>query len=386
MPLQDYGLREQPFNESGEPLTFVNSRTQQDAFRFLEDSLSDERGVAHIYGPELSGKTTLVRRFGEEHRNRMSVAYVNGEGLYASQLLNKVLELYGYNVALNSTEELLNMLQVFVVQQTQTMHAPLLIVDNIHRMFPGALNALCRLAEMTARHRYALRIILVSQGDCRRILSSPSMTPVSNRLTGSFELLPLSAKDASRYLYAKLKAAGANQPDDIFSVTICDRLFDLAGGLPGRLDKLAADSIENGETKDDAPRFIVTCDNRTLMDVDMVATRVLIGRSDFSDILLTDRFISSQHALIMWEDDAVILVDLNSSNGTFVNSRRIKTQILRNNDVIQLGDHRIKMIYPKAGVLTDFEDVDLADTAKMKNIADARRVKAMTAVKLRAVR
>ena len=386
MPLQDFGLRERPFNESGEPLTFVNSRSQQDAFRFLENSLTDERGIAHIYGPEMSGKTTLVRRFGEEHRNRMSVAYINGEGLYASQLLSKVLELYGYEVALSSTDELLNMLQVFVVQQTQTTQPPLLIVDNMHRMFPGALNALCRLADMTARNRYALRIVLVSQGDCRRILNSPSMTAVSNRLSGSFELLPLSAKDASRYLYAKLKAAGASQPDDIFSVTICDRLFELAGGLPGRLDKLAADYIENGETEEDAPRFIVTCDNRTLMDVNMVATRVLIGRSDFSDILLTDRFISSQHALIMWEDDAVILVDLNSSNGTYVNSRRIKTQILRNNDVIQLGDHRIKMIYPKAGVRTDFEDVDLADTAKMKNIADARRVKAMSAVTLRAVR
>lgn len=386
MSLEKYGLRERPFNESGEPLTFVNSQSQQNAFRFLENSLTDKRGIAHLYGPEMSGKTTLVRRFGEEHRNRMSVAYVNGEGLYASQLLNKVLELYGYDVALSSTDELLNMLQVFVVQQTQTMQPPLLIVDNMHRMFPGALNALCRLAEMTARNRYALRIILVSQGDCRRILNSPSMSAVAKRLAGSFELLPLTAKDASRYLYAKLKAAGSSQPDDVFSVTICDRLFDLAGGLPGRLDKLAADFIENGQTEDEAPRFIVTCDNRTLMDVNMVATRVLIGRSDFSDILLTDRFISSQHALIMWEDDAVILVDLNSSNGTYVNSRRIKTQVLRNNDVIQLGDHRIKMIYPRAGVRTDFEDVDLADTAKMKNIADARRVKAMTAVKLRVVR
>lgn len=386
MPLEDYGLRERPFNESGEPLTFVNSRSQQDAFQFLEKSINDERGIAHIYGPELSGKTTLVRRFGEEHRNRMSVAYVNGEGLYASQLLNKVLELYGYDVALSSTDELLNMLQVFVVQQTRTMQAPLLIVDNVHRMFPGALSALCRLAMMTARSRYALRIVLVSQGDCRRVLNSPNMAPVANRLTGSFELLPLSAKDASRYLYAKLKAAGASQPDDIFSVTICDRLFELAGGLPGRLDKVAADYIDNGETDDEAPRFIVTCDNRTLMDVNMVATRVLIGRSEFSDILITDRFISAQHALLMWEDDAVILVDLNSSNGTFVNSRRIKTQVLRNNDVIQLGDHRIKMIYPKAGVRTDFEDADLADTAKMKNIADARRVKALRAVSLRAVR
>lgn len=386
MPLDDFGLRERPFNEHGEPLTFVNSRTQQDAFRFLENALADERGVAHIYGPELAGKTTLVRRFGKEHQNRMSVAYVNGEGLYASQLLGKVLELYGYDVALTSTDELLNMLQVFVVQQTRTMQPPLLVVDNMHRMFPGALSALCKLAEMTARNRYALRIVLVSQGDCRRILNSPSMAPVANRLIGSFELLPLSAADATRYLYAKLKAAGATQPDDIFSVTICDRLFELAGGLPGRLDKVAANYIDSGESGDEAPRFIVTIDGRTLMDVNMVATRVLIGRSDFSDILLTDRFISAQHALIMWEDDAVILVDLNSSNGTFVNSRRIKTQVLRDSDVIQLGDHRIKMIYPRAGVRTDFDDADLADTAKMKNIADARRVKALRAVSLRAVR
>ena len=117
-----------------------------------------------------------------------------------------------------------------------------------------------------------------------------------------------------------------------------------------------------------------------------MANRVLIGRSDLSDILVDDRFVSKQHALLIWNDDAVVLIDLNSSNGTFVNSRRIKSRVLRHNDVISLGDHRIKMDFARAGVRTDFDDADLADTATMRNIADVRKSRSVRHLPLKAVR
>jgi len=77
--------------------------------------------------------------------------------------------------------------------------------------------------------------------------------------------------------------------------------------------------------------------------------------------------------LLIRDKNAVVLVDLKSRNGTFVNSRRVQSKVLLHNDIVSLGDHRLKMIYAEGHSMIEIEDPDLADTAKMRNIADARR-------------
>ena len=387
MPADTLGLRQQPFGNSVLPGTLIGIRPQQDGLRFLRQVFDDDRAAAWVHGPKDAGKTSLARRLLQDTRHRMAVALVDGEGLYASQLLSTILEQYGYDVSLGSSDELLNMLGVFLVQQTRSHTPPLLILDNVHRMYPGALNALCRIASLRVRDRYAVRLVLLSEGDCEHIIGSPSMTPVADRLCGHVELRAMTCRESTDYLYEKLKRAGAARPDDIFPTDVCDELHAAAHGLPGVLDRIAAavidqsnalpvrlDRVEHPELvsiSNEAPRFIVTKSGRTLQDVQLVAGRVLIGRSALADIIVDDQFVSKQHALLVWNDDAVVLIDLNSSNGTYVNSQRIKTRVLRDNDVISLGDHRIKMLFARAGMRTDLADVELADTATMRNIAQA---------------
>lgn len=401
MPAENFGLQRQPFEESGHPQIFVNTRSLQNGLRFLRDMLDDERGAAWVHGPAGSGKTTLAKRFLQQSQDEMAVALVDGEGLYASELLSCILDQFGYEVALSSSDELLNMLTVFLMQQTRARRPPLLIVDNVHRMYPGALNALCRLGTIIANGRFALRIAMLSEQDCGQLESVPNMEPVAERLTGELELETFDSRGTALYLYAKLRAAGAQQPDDIFPTDICDALHAVSGGLPGRLDSIAAavigqseglpirlDRVDHPEllvNRSDAPRFIVTHAGETLLDVQLVESRVLVGRSGISDILIEDRFVSKQHALIVWNDTSVILIDLNSTNGTFVNSRRIKTRVLHNDDIISMGDHRMKLIYPAAGLRTDFDDFDVADTATMQNIASARKKRTVRNLPVRQV-
>ena len=402
MPAESFGLRYQPFNSPVSNTTVLKTRPHQDGIALLRRMLADEHGIAHVHGPAACGKTSLAVSLLQETQHEMAVALIDGKGLYASQLLSSILEQFGYDIALNSTDELLNMLTVFLVQQTRSRRPPLLIIDNMHRMYPGALNALCKLADIRVRDRYALRLALLSEGDCKHILGSPSMKQVADRLMGDIELRPFSRKESALYLYEKLRLGGGVQPDDIFPTDICDALHDAAGGLPGKLDGIAAavleqshglpirlDRVEHPDlpiASDETPRLIVTRSAKTIQDVQLVGTRVLIGRSELSDILIDDQFVSKQHALLIWNDESVVLIDLNSSNGTYVNSRRIKTRVLRHNDVISLGDHRIKLDFARAGSRTDFDDAELADTAKMKNIADARRARSVRQLPLKAVR
>ena len=370
--------------------TFVRYQAQQEALNFLGDILKDERGVALLHGPSASGKSVIANQFVQQVQSRLAIAAVDGSRLNTDELLSRILEQFGYNLALNSTDEMMNMLNVFAVQQTRTHEPPVLILENINEMFPSALGALCKLATATAGSRYAMRIILVSNRDMSRIIDAPSMASISRRVIGNFELGPMRSNEAMRYLYAKLRSGGVERPDDLMPVDVCEKIHAMSGGWPGDMDTMALSIIEqassypirvedildpNEPVADDVPRIIVTSMGKTLQEVQLTEKRALIGRSDLSDVVIKDQFVSNQHALLIRDRNAVVLVDLKSRNGTYVNSRRVQSKVLLHNDIISLGDHRMKMVYAPGHSSIVIDDPELADTAKMKNIADARRAR-----------
>lgn len=66
-----------------------------------------------------------------------------------------------------------------------------------------------------------------------------------------------------------------------------------------------------------------------------------IGRALDNEIVVNDTTVSRRHAQLLVEDDGTVqLIDLNSSNGTFVNGHRVHGQAkLERNDIVKVGDH-----------------------------------------------
>jgi pSer/pThr/pTyr-binding forkhead associated (FHA) protein len=67
-------------------------------------------------------------------------------------------------------------------------------------------------------------------------------------------------------------------------------------------------------------------------------------------------------------------MDLNSTNGTFVNSRRISNLMLKNDDIVMVGNHRIKFVDPTATERTPLDDAGFSETMVMKNLEDIRQL------------
>ena len=68
------------------------------------------------------------------------------------------------------------------------------------------------------------------------------------------------------------------------------------------------------------------------------------------------------------------MMDLNSSNGTFVNSRRVSNHVLIDNDVVTVGNHRIKFCDPHAKSRDAITGTEFTDTAIMKTLDDMRNL------------
>ena len=69
---------------------------------------------------------------------------------------------------------------------------------------------------------------------------------------------------------------------------------------------------------------------------------MMIGRSEDSDICLDSRFVSRHHALILLTAQGISIEDLNSANGTIVNSDTTTHCDLRAGDIVYLGDFQLR--------------------------------------------
>lgn len=73
--------------------------------------------------------------------------------------------------------------------------------------------------------------------------------------------------------------------------------------------------------------------------VDNPITRV--GRHPDSDIFLDDVTVSRRHAEVRHEADAILIVDVGSLNGTYLNRARIESSNLRSGDEVQIGKFKL---------------------------------------------
>ena len=64
---------------------------------------------------------------------------------------------------------------------------------------------------------------------------------------------------------------------------------------------------------------------------------MMIGRSEQCDLIIQDPYVSYRHCRIYQENDCWLLIDQQSTNGTYINGRRIKEHTLSSGDVVVIG-------------------------------------------------
>ena len=379
MPAHGSSLGSKAFGEHADTGLIVAYQSHQDALRFLSSALGQANGVALLQGPTGSGKTTIVNeQLGWSSRDA-AVALLDGAHLTPRQLVNGMLSQFGVNTTSQQDEQLLQQLNNFVVGETRGARAPVLIVDNTDRATPSALRMLNWLAALDVRGDYALRIVLTGKGRLSALLRNDSMRSLARRHPATYSLNPMSAHEAMIYLRTRLIAAGGERSEKVFPIDVCDNLRELSRGWPGPLNERAMEVMDRMTELRSArkvPRVIVTRDGETVADYELSERQYVIGRTELADIVVEDNYVSKMHAMLKVYSNAVVLLDLNSTNGTTVNSAVVQKTILRNNDIISLGRYRLKLENAPAISAKMDERIRASDTLTMQKLDDLRRLRA----------
>jgi pSer/pThr/pTyr-binding forkhead associated (FHA) protein len=92
------------------------------------------------------------------------------------------------------------------------------------------------------------------------------------------------------------------------------------------------------------PKMIVSIDGVVIKEVQLTKDRTTMGRRPYNDIVIDNLAVSGEHAVIQLMGNDVYIEDLNSTNGTYLNGKAIKKQLLQNNDTLEVGKYKIRFV------------------------------------------
>src|SRR6476661_2571265 len=101
------------------------------------------------------------------------------------------------------------------------------------------------------------------------------------------------------------------------------------------------------------PKMIVSIDGVVIKEVQLTKDRTTLGRRPYNDIVIDNLAVSGEHAILQMTGNEVHLEDLGSTNGTYINGKAVKKQLLQNNDTVEIGKYKIKYINEAAAATFD---------------------------------
>ncbi|NRT56830.1 FHA domain-containing protein [Sphaerotilus uruguayifluvii] len=92
------------------------------------------------------------------------------------------------------------------------------------------------------------------------------------------------------------------------------------------------------------PKLVVSLDGVVIKEVQLTKDKTTLGRRPYNDIVIDNLAVSGEHAVLQMVGHDVYIEDQNSTNGTYINGRAVKKQLLQHNDTIEIGKYKIKYL------------------------------------------
>lgn len=372
-----FGLKRNPFDACKDDGSFFPSDQHLRALEFMGHSLWTRARLGVITAQHGCGKSLLISRFIRDLDERVIVAAISRESITARDFLLEMLTQFGIALGTDDKTDRRRVAERFLLHQAATGRLCLLIVENAQNMHPSVLEELRGLAAVQHEGGRVLKILLLGQAGLAHVLESPRMADLISGAAPRFTLDALSDDQTAAYVAHRLRAAGARDPDALMPYSLMPQIYACTRGVPGQINRLCERALAIAATDEatavppaaleraigelglrdralppilqpsmdvPAPRpetkLVLSVQGCPDRDVMLTAARVLIGRGDEADVRIDSVFVSRYHALILRDGKQDILLDLGSTNGLLVNSRRIVRRALRDRDLIQIGSTR----------------------------------------------
>lgn len=376
------GLNEPPFAELTSEAFFFPSEQHLRAMDFMRRVLCSRVSAGVVTGEQGCGKSLLARSFLSTLDDRFMVAHVQRHDLSPREFLLEILRQFGVPLEKDDRTDRRLLLNRYLMHHAGSGRICLLIVENAQSMHPAVLEELRQVAAIEAEGHRLIKLLLLGRPMLNNVVDSPRMRDLVMAGVPRANIASLTEDQVAAYVVHRLYAAGARDPDRLIPHPLMPAIHVLSRGIPACINQLcartltltategldaatpgcllaAAEQLELGSAvitplteeqavpvESDQAMLLISTPEGGDGVVTLKSPRILLGRGELADISLESAFVSRYHALIVREPGKDILIDLGSTNGVLVNSKRVVRRTLRHRDLIQIGPARVTYLNP----------------------------------------
>lgn len=249
-----YQLEEKPFSLSPNPRYLYLSEGHQDAYNLVRYGILENEAFTVVIGDVGTGKTTLCRAVMESLGPNVLTALILNPFLSDEDLLKVILRRYGVLSESSATaagsrtiskNDLVSVLHRTLLNFHKLNARPILIVDEAQNLPPKTLEQIRLLSNLETSSSKLLQIILVGQPELDRLLQTPQLRQLDQRISIRFYLKALSPEDVQPYIYHRLAVAGCRR-QMVFTRRALKLIYKHSRGIPRLINLICERCLMGG--------------------------------------------------------------------------------------------------------------------------------------------
>jgi len=243
-----YGLIEKPFSKTPDPRFLYMSSGHREALARLEYAV-EESELALLTGDIGCGKTTLSRALMDRVGDRYHFLFVFNPRLTSDELLRVIAAGLQVDHPSLQKDQLLSEITTALYRLHNEGRIPVVVIDEA-QMIPDRelFDEIRLLTNFQLDDKNLVSVILMGQPELRGMLASPVYEPFRQRISLNYHLAPLGLEETLEYLDFRVMAAGGEP--GLFSPDAVQRIFELSGGVPRRINAVATNALLIGFGRD----------------------------------------------------------------------------------------------------------------------------------------
>ena len=249
-----------------DPSCLFMTESHREALSGLMYAVYARKGFVVLTGDAGTGKTTLLRALMRSSKSARFGLILNPT-LNLRDFLELVLLDFGIEDVPDSKAQRIMKLQEFLVKLHESDNAPVLIIDEAHKLSPEILEEIRLLTNFETADKKLLQIVLAGQTELKAVLNREDLRQLKQRIEIRLEVKPLSISDVGMYMRHRWDRAGGSS-ELPFTTEAVSAIAAASHGIPRLVNSICDNALLTafGEGKSVITREHV---RQVLVDLDL---------------------------------------------------------------------------------------------------------------------
>ena len=343
-------------------------------------AFDETRPIAFLIGAGAARPRQVLDHFLATMDEQTSVVRISEPCTDATSCMREIIRSIGFEPKDFCLKDLENIFKMFLAFQKGQGSRTVICIEETQNCSSWIFDKIFELANLEMAESFGLFIILSGRRKLAGMLNQH--TPHAEAvLTGRhIRIAPLTLAESREFVIGQTRSDNFDDASQIFELEAITQLHEISGGVPDTLYELCKRSLQSAEDDNAYPitanvvdksastfglipetlsqtveqkisidqgvknfgRFILRLRGQQYGSRAIDSDCISIGRDSTNDLCIPSLLVSRHHVLVARGSAGVRLADLGSTNGTTVNGEQVISKVLKDGDIIVLGDCQIE--------------------------------------------